>query len=153
MEPRVYLALGEVEVSQRKTFWHYLPIGVLVALIASTAWMITFALIYSQSAILNISDWELTKRKNRINLLGADESLLTRSVFARGEFQGNAWYGFQEILSREKFHPQQISFDFRLSTELSHLSLIFGSGEKGSIALRFSRHPEFPAGLFLVSFK
>lgn len=82
-----------------------------------------------------------------MGMMGGDPYLITRSPLAGNMLHLGSWFGYQEVIFRQKLNPSEIRFRFRLQDE-AYVSLIFAKTEAGFTGIRLSHNSEHRPAYF-----
>ena len=129
----------------------FAPLLILFSLLIAFSVACTTFVRYGENILLAHPKWTLKKRTFALDLVGASEALLTRGLIAGYVFRPGAWYGFQEIDTRDSFKPFSVKFGFRLQYENSNVSVLLGESAEGFAGVRLSRHLDIPSLAFVAA--
>ncbi len=101
-----------------------------------------FVVLYSQNSLFLNNNWYVQKRIVQMALIGGDEFLLTRIPLAQNILNLGSYFGFQEIILRDKLNPKEIQFYFKIEED-SYLDLTYNRNGSQYAGLRLSSSGDF----------
>lgn len=96
--------------------------------------------------LLNHPEWRVSKLLVETELMGSESYLHGPQALALNQLRLDAWHGYHEVIHRQPFRPEQVSFRFFIAEEawlsfIFNRNKIFARGEEQYHALRFSTTP------------
>jgi lysophospholipase L1-like esterase len=95
-------------------------------------------------------NWESEKMGLKRPVNGAVAFYITPPALDKNRLNLGAWFGFQEVLFKEKIEPQAMAFDLFLP-EGAYVNFIYNKGENGFSGIRLSRNASFPSMHFTAT--
>jgi len=129
--------LSAIRPSQRSG-----PVFFIVLLFLLISSLYTLLYLQTTNTLENNGHWTSTKASLQRGVIGGVAYVITPVALNRNRLNLGALFGFQEVLTRQKLSPTEISFDFRLP-EPSYLTFLYNKGAEGFSGLRLSRNPNY----------
>ena len=129
------------------------PAGLVLTLAlvqVALGFLIARAYVDSHNTLYNNARWTPSKTKLMGGIIGAQSYLFGKQTLARDRLNLNAWFGYQEVVSKEEFDPRSIEFDFGLAKG-AYLAFGFGRGDGPYPALVLSASKRYPAAFVIAT--
>lgn len=91
----------------------------------------------------NNGQWTAFKNAVEMEPMGVGAFMGWTQALQGGQLHLNAWHGFQEVLTKDKHFPGEITCDFRLDPQ-GYLVILIGRDLQNFAGFRLSAHDELP---------
>ncbi len=113
-------------------------------------WALSRTYLLFHNNLYNNHNWLCTKTTLEKGTMGAIAFMSNQQPLAKGRLNLGSWYGFNELLYKEKLNTKKVDFDFSLE-ENGYLNLIFNKNESGYSGIRLSVSKHFDSLFFKSS--